>query len=141
MNELQTLYQSIIREHQREERWRGPLTTATASAEGDNPKCGDHIKLHAEMANDNFVKLRFEAAGCALLNASASLMCAELEGKPKAMLADKTATVQALLSNSSTVDLSELGQLSALAGAAPYPSRHRCVLLPWETLSKLAAES
>jgi nitrogen fixation NifU-like protein len=138
MDDLQTLYQSIIRQHQKEPRWRGLLATANASADGENPKCGDQIEVHAQIADGTFVALRFEAAGCALLNASASIMCASMEGQTTASLAQKIALIQNLLNRTIAPDLSELGELSALAGAAPYPSRHRCVLLPWDTLAKLA---
>ncbi len=137
MDDLQTLYQAIIRQHQKEVRWRGCLLTANASAEGENPKCGDQIEVHAQIAEGTFIALRFEAAGCALLNASASIMCARMEGQTLKSLTQQITVIQNLLNHETTPDLSELGELSALAGAAPYPSRHRCVLLPWETLAKV----
>jgi nitrogen fixation NifU-like protein len=139
MDDLQSLYQAIIRQHQKEQRWRGSLPTASATAEGDNPKCGDQIKIHAQIADGTFVTLRFEAAGCALLNASASIMCASVEGQAIASLEHKIALIHNLLSRKAAPDFSELGELSALAGAAPYPSRHRCVLLPWDTLAKVGS--
>jgi nitrogen fixation NifU-like protein len=135
MDDLQSLYQAIIRQHQKELRWRGSLTTANARAEGENPKCGDQIKIHAIITDGVFTALRFESAGCALLNASASIMCANMEGQATALLQQKIVLIKNLLTKKTAPDLSELGDLSAFAGAAPYSSRHRCVLLPWETLA------
>src|SRR3954451_19053621 len=83
MNDLTELYQEVILDHSRRPRNFGELPDATARAHGDNPSCGDEIHLGIKLADDKITDLKFSGQGCAISQASASLMTTKLKGKTR----------------------------------------------------------
>ena len=70
MFDLQELYQEIILDHSKRPRNFGPLEGANRHAEGDNPLCGDQIKVHLIVEGDTVRDVHFEGRGCAISAAS-----------------------------------------------------------------------
>lgn len=136
MSGLGELYQQLIIDHNRNPRNTGPLPDANRFASGDNPLCGDKIKLYLRVANDLIEEIRFEGSGCAISQASASLMTTAVRGKSPA---DALTLFQAFhrMVTSPPDDASnpkDLGKLAAFAGVRAFPARVKCANLAWHTL-------
>ncbi len=133
MDELRELYQQLILEHYRNPRNFGELPEATHRAEGHNPLCGDRLEVALRIDGEHIVEIRFRGSGCAISQASASVMTTLVKGTSvsEAMaLADRFHRV--LLGQE--VPSPELGPLAAFAGVREFPSRVKCATLAWHTL-------
>ena len=73
--ELQDLYRELILDHARKPRNFRRLESATHTAEGINPLCGDKLRLYLQVdANDTVIDAGFEGSGCAISMASAAYL-------------------------------------------------------------------
>src|SRR5438874_3849959 len=81
MAELGDLYQQIIIDHNRNPRNKKKVEGATRVAAGDNPLCGDRITLYVRLDGDTIADVGFEGSGCAISQASASLMTGAVKGR------------------------------------------------------------
>ena len=80
--ELEELYQEVILDHSRRPRNFGELADAAVRVHGDNPSCGDEIDLGVKFGADGSVEeIKFSGHGCAISQASASMMTMKLKGK------------------------------------------------------------
>jgi len=142
MTDLSDLYQQIIVDHNRSPRNFKKLTHPTREAEGANPLCGDQIKLEVELAGDRIADIGFQGTGCAISQASASLLTGAVQGKSTADAQELFRQVHAMLTSApgTAVDTAKLGKLAALAGVRQFPVRVKCASLPWHTL-RAALES
>ncbi|HET9709571.1 MAG TPA: SUF system NifU family Fe-S cluster assembly protein [Gemmatimonadales bacterium] len=136
MTDLSDLYQQIIVEHNRAPRNFKKLAHPTRAAEGANPLCGDQIKLEVELAGDRISDIGFQGSGCAISQASASLLTGAVQGKSTADAQELFRQVHAMLTSApgTPVDTAGLGKLAALAGVRQFPVRVKCASLPWHTL-------
>lgn len=75
------MYQANILEHYKRPRNRGKLEPCTVRAEEENPLCGDRITIYLNHDGHTVEKAMFEGQGCAISQASASMLTEELEGK------------------------------------------------------------
>ena len=134
MSDLQELYQQIIVEHNRSPRNFRPMEDATRTAEGDNPLCGDRITLFVKVDGDTVADVSFQGKGCAISQASASLMTGAVKGK-KVAEADKLfREFQAMVMGQGSPDTATLGKLAAFGGVKQFPARVKCANLAWHTL-------
>lgn len=136
MNGLGELYQQLIIDHNRNPRNFGALDGANRTAAGDNPLCGDRIRVYLKVTNEVIEDARFEGNGCAISQASASLMTTAVRGKSPA---DALALFRAFhsmvtSSPSAAPDSGTLGKLAAFAGVRTFPARVKCANLAWHTL-------
>jgi nitrogen fixation NifU-like protein len=136
MADLIDLYQQIIVEHNRSPRNFKKLVHPTHHAEGSNPLCGDQIRLEVQLDGDRIADVGFQGSGCAISQASASLLTGAVQGKSKAEAEALFQDVHAMLTSApdQRVDTSRLGKLAALAGVRQFPVRVKCASLPWHTL-------
>jgi len=139
MDELRELYQEVILDHSKRPRNFGKLDSATHSADGDNPLCGDKIRVELELDGDVVVQARFEGVGCAISMASASLMTETLRGKSieqaKALFHQMHETCTGQSDSLETGHESvELGKLVVFEGVRQYPLRVKCATLAWHTM-------
>jgi nitrogen fixation NifU-like protein len=76
------MYQEAILDHYQNPRNKGGLEPADIWAREDNPLCGDEIALFLRLSNDSVVEdVRFQGQGCAISQASASMLTVKLKGK------------------------------------------------------------
>jgi nitrogen fixation protein NifU and related proteins len=137
---LMQMYQAAILEHARRTRHRGVLDPADRRQEGVNPSCGDELLLTLRLQGDRVTEARFDGHGCAISQASASLMAAAIEGLDTEAIGRLIAAVRAMIQGQGT-DAS-LGELAVLEGVKRLPARVKCAALPWTTLElALAAPS
>ena len=74
MHDLQDLYQEVVMDHNRRPRNFRKPEGANREAEGFNPLCGDQITLYLSVNGDVIEDVGFQAIGCAISKASASMM-------------------------------------------------------------------
>ena len=130
MQDLTDLYQSVILDHNRRPRNRGKLPTANRVAHGDNPSCGDQCTVYLRLDGDRINEITFEGSGCAISQASSSLMTLNLKGKTVAEAEAIYADVHKLVTTGK-VDEDNLSDLAALAGVHQFPARIKCATLGW----------
>ena len=79
---MDDLYRDYILEHYRRPHNFGVVEDADASYEGANPLCGDRITLMVGVTDGVVDRVGFTGRGCAISQASASLLTDEIKGKP-----------------------------------------------------------
>ena len=79
--EIDQIYTELIKEHSLYSDNKKPLENATVSELGVNPSCGDEIVLNIKLNNDIIEDASFEGVGCAISQASASMMIDIIKGK------------------------------------------------------------
>jgi nitrogen fixation NifU-like protein len=136
MSDFDELYQEIILDHYRSPRGAAVLDGVPESARLENPTCGDSIKVEVSLALDgSFRGARFEAKGCAISVASASLMTLAVAGKSLEEVRDIAwAFIHALRGEASPEALETMGDLVAFKGVAKFPARVKCATLAWHAL-------
>ena len=75
-----SIYREIILEHSRHPKNRGTLDPADFSYEDVNPLCGDEIRIDVRVADDRVSEIAFSGRGCAVSQASASILTEMVEG-------------------------------------------------------------
>ncbi len=132
--ELRELYQEIIIEHNRNPRNHYEMENSTAQARGYNPLCGDKVTVYIKIEGDKLVDLSFFGCGCAISQASASLMTEALIDKtiPEAHTLFKC--FHSMLTEEGSESSPLLNKLIVLAGVKAYPARVKCATLAWHTL-------
>ena len=136
--ELTSLYQQIVLDHSRQPRNSRRPALFDREAEGHNPLCGDKVRVYVQASGGTLRDVAFEASGCAICLASASLMTEATIARP---LPDVRSTVDAFLAALTTGHPPLSGDLAALGGVSQYPSRIRCATLPWKTLQAALDET
>ena len=139
-DELRDLYQEVILDHGQRPRRARKLETFDATAKGDNPMCGDRIKVWVKYGpNESIAETGFQARGCAISVASADLMAEAVEGRTQADVRKLFEAFRMLAVTgacpSCDAGLQEpLERLMPLSGVHEYPSRVKCATLPWHAL-------
>ena len=68
------IYREIILDHYRNPRNKGRISNADVSFHDSNPLCGDEIDMHLKVEDDIVKDIKFEGRGCAISQASASML-------------------------------------------------------------------
>lgn len=135
--ELRDLYNQIITENSRNSEHRHKVENATHSLEGVNPSCGDDIILELRAENGVIADAGFTGSGCAISQASASLMIDLILGQDldtARRLAD--IFLRMIQGEASEAEIDELEDAAALQGIAKIPARVKCAVLGWHTLQE-----
>ena len=141
MPDLRELYQQVVLDHNRNPRNFKKIPDANRTAEGTNPLCGDEIVLYLRLDDDVVADVGFRGSGCAISQASASLMTSAVKGKTREEAEELFRAFHAMVTASpdTVPDTSKLGKLAALAGVRQFPARVKCANLPWHTLHEALA--
>ena len=107
-----SFYREQIMDHYRNPRYHGRLAAPTASAEDLNPLCGDMLRIDLTIEDGKVANAAFEGHGCAVSQATASMLLEELVGKPV-----------------EEVEQFTRDDLFALIGVPLAPARMKCALL------------
>ena len=135
MASLSELYQNVILEHNRSPRNYRAMPDANREAQGHNPLCGDQVTVQLRVEDGRIQDAAFQGSGCALSRASASLMTAAIKGQTPEAVARLFERFHRLVTGQSDADGPEtLGKLAVFSGVSEYPSRVKCVSLPWHTM-------
>ena len=130
MQDLTDLYQAVILDHNRRPRNYKVLPSANRVGSGNNPMCGDLVTVYVQLDGDRVSDISFQGSGCAISQASASLMTVNLKGKTVAE-AEVIAGDMYKLITTGKVDDDNLSDLAALAGVHQFPARIKCATLSW----------
>lgn len=117
---MDDLYRDYILEHYRHPHNFGVLDAPTATYEGANPLCGDRITMQLQVEDGVVTGVGFTGRGCAISQASASLLTDEVKGKPLTAVADFAAS-----------------DLLDLLGIEISPARLKCAMLSFDSLQHL----
>jgi nitrogen fixation NifU-like protein len=136
MSDLRDLYQEVILDHNKRPRNFRKIESATRTAEGFNPLCGDRVTVYIALEGGVVKDVSFEGSGCAISTASASLMTEALKGKTEREAEALFGGFHALVTGSAAgeEEAARLGKLAAFAGVAEFPVRVKCATLAWHTL-------
>ena len=140
MNQGNTLYQDAIKQFARADHGHGQLANATGEAKLDNPLCGDRVRMQVAVVSGRIAAIAHETKGCLLCRAAASLIGLRAVGQDEAGIEAATDALESLL-KSGTPAPADWPELSMFEPARAYPSRHRCVLLPFTALLAALPES
>jgi nitrogen fixation NifU-like protein len=135
--DLEELYQEVILDHSRRPRNFGEIADADVHVHGDNPSCGDEIHLTAKFAADGALQdLKFSGQGCAISQASASLMTMKLKGKRRDEATAMIGAFRDLVTGGAAPATVKLGDLQLLSGVRKFPQRVKCAMLAWRALEQ-----
>ncbi|HEX3431783.1 MAG TPA: SUF system NifU family Fe-S cluster assembly protein [Rhizomicrobium sp.] len=134
---LRELYQEVILDHSRHPRHFGALEGATHRGEGYNPLCGDRVTVYLHVdRNGRIENVSFEGRGCAISQASASLMTEMIRGRSvgeaQALMGGFLHLVKGEDANGLAPDDRE--RLDVMAGVSAFPMRVKCATLAWHTM-------
>jgi nitrogen fixation NifU-like protein len=135
MSDLSDLYQEVILDHYKNPHNFREMENADRSAEGYNPLCGDRLTVYLRMEGDMVAEVTFHGSGCAISQASASVMTDAAKGKTRAELQELFARFRSLVTeDGGEADLETFGELAAMSGVRAFPTRVKCATLGWHTL-------
>ena len=134
---LRELYQDVILDHSKHPRHFGKLEHATHSGQGHNPLCGDRVTVQLLVdKNDRIADIKFEGKGCAISQASASLMTDMVAGRSVAEAEKLMGGFINLVKGDEVEGLNEddRERLDVMAGVSAFPMRVKCATLAWHTM-------
>jgi nitrogen fixation NifU-like protein len=136
MSELSDLYQEVILDHNKNPRNFREIATANFKADGNNPLCGDALRVYVEMEDDRVKDVAFKGSGCAISKASASMMTQTVKGKTKQEAEKMFDEFHRMVLGELDEETEEnnLGRLKIFAGVREFPARVKCASLSWHTL-------
>ena len=116
------LYDSVIIAHYEASRHRGTLAAPDLRGIERNPVCGDSVQLDLSLdgAGRRVRRARFQAQGCTVSQAAASILCEYTEGQRLRDVEDLTAD-----------------EMLKLLQVPLAPGRIRCALLPFRVLKSI----
>ena len=132
--ELQAMYQQVILDHSRSPHGFGLLGDAAARSHQVNPTCGDEVTLELHLGDDGAIEqVRWEGHGCAISQASASLLADLAEGLTTDELGGRIQSFRTAMRSRGQIEPDEelLGDAVALRGVSRYVARVKCAMLAW----------
>jgi len=140
---LRELYQEVILDHSRHPRNFGALAAATHRGEGYNPLCGDRVKVYLHVGGAGRIDdVSFEGKGCAISQASASLMTEMIKGRTVSESQVLMSGFLHLAKGDATTGLEgeDRERLDVMAGVSAFPMRVKCATLAWHTMRSALEE-
>lgn len=144
MSDLQNLYQELVLDHSRAPHGFGLRGEIAAQSHQLNPTCGDEVTLQVHRAADGTVEaIAWEGHGCAISQASASMLAVLAEGLTVEELHTRIASFREAMRSRGTIEPDEelLGDAAALGGVSKYVARVKCAMLAWVAAEDALAKS
>ena len=139
MDELNDIYTDVIMEQSTSTYNKHKLENATDSEHGHNPSCGDDITLEIKMNDNTIEDLAYTGHGCAISQASTSIMIDLLKGKTKEEAIRLIDVFLRMVKREEIPEeeLEELEEANALKNISNMPARVKCAELAWYTMKNL----
>lgn len=139
MEDLNNIYNELIMEHSMNSYNKKKLEKADLCDIGHNPNCGDEITLEVKMNGNVIEDMAFSGHGCAISQASTSIMIDTLKGKT---IEDAKEIIKTFISmikreDVNEADLEKLEDAIAFKNVSNMPARVKCALLAWHTLDDM----
>ena len=139
MEDLTDVYNDIIMEHSMNSYNKKELEKCDLCEKGHNPNCGDEIELQVKMNGDIIEDIAFSGQGCAISQASTSIMIDTLKGKTIKEAKQIIETFIGMIKREITdeKELEKLEEAIALKNVSNMPARVKCALLAWHTMEDM----
>lgn len=138
---VDAMYQDIILDHYKNPHGKGLREPFEAEVYHVNPVCGDEITLRVHVDGDTIADVSYDAEGCSISQAAASVMneltVGATLGESLALLED----FNSLMHGQEQAGEQRLQDGVAFAGVAQFPSRVKCALLPWMAFKDAVAQA
>jgi nitrogen fixation NifU-like protein len=131
--QLESMYQEIILDHYRNPHHKGLREPYDTEVHHVNPTCGDEVTLRVKLDGDEVVDVSYDALGCSISQASASVMTDLIIGRPVKDAMVTGDEFLKLMQSRGQVEPDEdvLEDAVAFTGVSKYPARIKCALLAW----------
>ena len=139
MEDLTDIYNDLIMEHSMNSYNKKKIENPTYCEMGHNPNCGDEIEIQIKL-NENVIEdMAFTGHGCAISQASTSIMIDTLKGKTveEAKEIIKTFIDMIKRETKNEEDLKKLEDAIAFKNISNMPARVKCALLAWHTIENI----
>ena len=139
MEDLTDIYNDLIMEHSMNSYNKKKIENPTYCEMGHNPNCGDEIGIQIKL-NENVIEdMAFTGHGCAISQASTSIMIDTLKGKTveEAKEIIKTFIDMIKRETQNEEDLKKLEDAIAFKNISNMPARVKCALLAWHTIENI----
>lgn len=133
MSGATALYHDAIKRMADAAHGAGALATPDGEARLDNPLCGDRVRMQVALDAGRITALAHETRGCLLCRAAASLLGTRAAGLDAGAVAAAAMAAERVLRDGAVAP-GDWPELAMFAPARAFPSRHRCVLLPFRAL-------
>ena len=139
MEDLSDVYNELIMEHSMNSYNKKKIENADFCEIGHNPNCGDEITLQLKIDGDKIQDMAFSGHGCAISQASTSIMIDTLKGKTieEAKEIIKTFIEMIKRETKDEKELKKLEDAIAFKNISNMPARVKCALLAWHTMEDL----
>ena len=139
MNELDEMYNDLIMEHSMNSYNKKKLDSCDFCEKGHNPNCGDEIEIQIKLGGENkdiIEDMAFTGHGCAISQASTSIMIDTLKGKTIKEAKEIIETFIEMIKRETKSDeeLKKLEDAIAFKNVSNIPARVKCALLAWHTV-------
>jgi nitrogen fixation NifU-like protein len=138
-----SLYQELILDFARSPHAKGLEDGADGEAHEINPTCGDELTLQIRLDGLRIAAIRWDGDGCAISQASASMLADLAPGLTVAELHDRIELFRTAMRSRGRIEPDEelLGDAVALGGVSRYPARVKCAMLAWVAAEAALARS
>ena len=139
MDDLTDVYNELIMEHSMNSYNKKKLQDADYCEVGHNPNCGDEIEIQLKLNGNIIEDMAFTGHGCAISQASTSIMIDTLKGKTveEAKEIIKTFIDMIKRETQNEEDLKKLEDAIAFKNISNMPARVKCALLAWHTIENI----
>jgi len=136
--DLSSVYTEIIMEHNQATHNKHTLSATTHKERGHNPSCGDDITLALTVEDNIIVDAAYEGIGCAISQASTSMMIDLIKGKTVEEAKAKVDMFLRLIKGEVEEDevIDSLEDVAVLSNIRNLPARVKCAVLAWHTLDE-----
>ena len=136
---MEDVYNDLIMEHSMNSYNKKKLDNADFEEMGHNPNCGDEISLELKLNGDIIEDMAFTGHGCAISQASTSIMIDTLKGKDIEKVKEIIETFIAMIKREETDEqnLRKLEDAIAFQNVSNMPARVKCALLAWHTVEDM----
>jgi nitrogen fixation NifU-like protein len=141
---MDSMYQQIILDHYKHPQHRGEIDPFDAEVHHVNPTCGDEVTLRVRVADGTITELGWVGEGCAISQASTSVMSDLVVGESIASALELETKFLELMQSQGNHNLTEeeaeaLDDAIAFEGVSKYPARVKCALLGWMAMKTAVA--
>jgi nitrogen fixation NifU-like protein len=142
LGDMDELYEAIILDHYRSPRNTETIDEPDIDLEVNNPFCGDEFHIQLKVEDAAVSQVGITGRGCAISQASASLLAELVEGKSASEVESAVDAVRRLLKGEEITEAEAdiLGDIEALGGVRKFPVRIKCALLSWVGLGDALRE-
>ncbi|NLW52585.1 MAG: SUF system NifU family Fe-S cluster assembly protein [Tissierellia bacterium] len=137
--ELKQIYTELIREHSNNKFNKRPLEDKTHTELGHNPSCGDEITLNLKIEDGIVKDASYEGVGCAISQASPSMMVDAIKGKSVEDARELAETFIGMIKGEieDEEELEKLEDAIVFENIKVLPARVKCAVLAWHTLDEI----